>query len=247
MLNPEPKKKKNEKKKNKQKPDRHTVPSALTLTLRLATKHGKWSQLRSGPGAAFAVKLLLSGSPWPRHRVCTQCHTVLQGSGTQGVCHREVRCRGRWNCSFFKDVPERASVEDWNPRKGVQQSRGFWTQPTWTDSWLSAVGMCCTRAQPEITLFRWRCRVAPGAWVAAPSRRRADRHSCVFECCNWHSKTSKKPGNQMKNKSAPFWKCKVTPAYCYCECTACPRGTVSYKARTRPQIWVLVTCLYWAL
>lgn len=40
-------------------------------------------------------------------------------------------------------------------------------------------------------------------------------------------KPQTKPGNQMKNKSAPFWKCKVTPAYCYCKFTACPQGTVS--------------------
>lgn len=119
-----------------------------------------------GPGAALSVKVLLSQRPWPKHQVCTQCHIVLQRSGTQGMWPREnIRCYGRWNCSFFKDVPR--------GRAGSAEAPGETHSKPWhldvaplTGGWLLSRGKV-QNAPPR-----------PQSLEAAfPSRHGADWHS----------------------------------------------------------------------
>lgn len=97
------KKKKNEKKKNKQKPDRHTVPSALTLTLRLATKHGKWSQLRAkalGVGPRSSVRCEAS----------TEWESLAQTPGLHTVSHCSPGVRHTRSVSQRSQMPRKMKL-----------------------------------------------------------------------------------------------------------------------------------------
>lgn len=150
-----------------------------------------------GPGAACAVEVLCSRSPGPESRVCTRHHTVLPRSGTRGTWPREdIWCWGRWNCSFFKDVP-----------RAGEECRSLIPEGIYNNPWnLTAAHLnwepftCRTNVLCLCAAWDHSARLPephnhaephPEPWALALSRCTGDMHSWVldFEGCHWRTQT----------------------------------------------------------
>lgn len=171
--------------------------------------------LAQNPGGAQGIELSSRGHT---HRECKPERTWDAGEDEAAHCSRMC-----WE--HRQRTPEPNSIKD-SRCSNAEHSPN-------SQRCLSIVWMCCTCVQPEITLFTQlaelyeHTEVHPEPWVSVLSRHSwGDVHSWVFdgECGDWHIRSKTEPGDQLKNKSAPCWTCKVTPVYCSQGFTVCPGG-----------------------
>lgn len=180
-----------------------------------------------GQNAGFAHSVTLS-SKGHTHKECDS--GKISDTEEDELLIRQGRREGR------RKAPKPSS------RRRSWQSPESWVQPILPGRCLFVARMCCTCAQLEPSLYSGSrtmrtCRAAPRAFESpclADTGLTRTLESLLLSAASDTLKSKTKPRRQMEKSSAPGWKCKATPAYCYTDCQPALGETCHIKS-TRDQ------------